>query len=585
MPDSPASARVSLRGWSSVVGTALSKVIELAVANGAQVGVVVAVVLLLAPSGTVGRVLGVAAGLVALVATGWLLRQASRRTATPFLGSVPGPRLLLLVAVGAAFVLRRPDDAGWIWTATGLGLLAVLTETSLRVSLAKTEQVAVNLPGVEPVPEPPFLPAAVVWASLALALLGAVLAALAGPGWLYLVLAALVLGAVAVQLGSAARANVVATRAATGLHAALERYQPAFVLYYAAVVGARYQLGMWLPYLERLGVPFVVITRNATTVATIAELTDAPIVVPRTRGSVGGLDDVVVPSMKAAFYVQGDVRNSNFIRYEQLTHCWLNHGDSDKSANHSPKHAAFDKVFVCGQQGEDRYAQHKIAINPRRFVRVGRPQVERIEVHDAPLPPGQPRTVLYAPTWRGGRPKTNHSSLPVAEKIVEGLLAHGASVVFRPHPLSYIEPADAAVCRRIHERLAADHAATGRPHVWGDQAEKAWDIPDCVNAVDALVTDVSSVASDFLASGKPIAMVAIQRRGDAFREGFAMARVSYLIEKDLSTLRQALDDLLGADPLAEQRRAYRSYCLGDELGEHAAEPFLRAAGEIVAGRR
>lgn len=576
---------MSLRGWSSVVGTALSKVVELAVANAAQLGAVVAVVLLLAPSGVVGHVLGVVALVVALGTTGWLLRQGSRRRSTPFLGSVAGPRLVLLVAVAGALLLRRPDEAGWIWTATGLAMLAVLTETSLRVSLAKTEQVAVNLPGIEPVPEPPFLPAAMVWSTLTLALLGAVLAALAAPGWLYLGPAALVLAAVAVQLVAAARANLVAARAASGLHAALERYQPAFAVHYAAVVGARYQLGMWLPYLERLGLPFVVVTRNALTVPTIASLTSAPIVVPRTKGTVGGLDAVVVPSMKAAFYVQGDVRNSHFMRFDQLTHCWLNHGDSDKSANWSPKHAAYDKVFVCGQQGEDRYAAHKVSINPRRFVRVGRPQVERIEVHHAPPPADQPRTVLYAPTWRGGRPKTNYSSLPVAEKIVNGLLAHGAIVVFRPHPLSYNDPTDAAVCRRIQEHLVADSATTGLPHVFGPKAEHDWDIPDCVNAVDALVTDVSSVASDFLASGKPIAMVAIQRRGDAFRKEFAMARVSYVIEQDLSTLDQVLDDLLGADPLAEKRRAYRSYCLGDELGEHAAEPFLRAAGRIVAGRK
>ncbi len=576
---------MSLRGWSSVVGTALSKVVELALANATQVGAVLAVVLIFAPSGGVGRLIGVVAGVVALVTTGWLLRQASRRQSTPFLGSLAGPRLVLLVAVAAALVLRRPDEAGWIWPATGLGLLAVLSETSLRVSLAKTEQVAVQLPGVEPVPEPPFPPGAVVWASAAQLSIGAVLAAVAGPGWLYLVVAVLVLASVAVQLGAAARANVVATRAATGLRAAIERYQPAFVVYYAAVVGARYQLGMWLPYLERLGVPFIVITRNAVTVPTIASLTSAPVVVPRTRGSVGGLETCVVSSMKAAFYVQGDVRNSHFLQFEQLTHCWLNHGDSDKSANWSPKHSAFDRVFVCGQQGVDRYAAHKVTIPARKFVRVGRPQVERIEVRDTPPPPGQPRTVLYAPTWRGGRPKTNYSSLPLAERIVDGLLGHGATVVFRPHPLSYQDPTDAAVCRRVQARLAADQSEYGRQHVWGERAEREWDVADCVNAVDALVTDVSSVASDFLASGKPIAMVAVRWPGEEFRKEFAMARVSYVIEQDLSTLEQSLHDLLEDDPLAEQRLAYRSYCLGDELGAHAADEFLRAAGRIVAGKK
>jgi hypothetical protein len=111
------------------------------------------------------------------------------------------------------------------------------------------------------------------------------------------------------------------------------------------------------------------------------------------------------------------------------------------------------------------------------------------------------------------------------------------------------------------------------------------DIPACINAVDALVTDVSSVASDFLASGKPLAMVAIQSSGAAFLEEFPMARVSYVIEKDLSTMDAALDSLLGDDPLRPARLAYRHHCLGEHLGPHAAEEFLRVAGAIVRGQR
>ena len=49
--------------------------------------------------------------------------------------------------------------------------------------------------------------------------------------------------------------------------------------------------------------------------------------------------------------------------------------------------------------------------SPEQFAIVGRPQIERIETRDVPLPPEAPRTVLYAPTWHGGKPNTNYSSL------------------------------------------------------------------------------------------------------------------------------------------------------------------------------
>ncbi|GAA1827233.1 CDP-glycerol glycerophosphotransferase family protein [Microlunatus capsulatus] len=566
-----------------MLGSSRAKMVDLLVQNGAQVAAVVAVVLLFAGGGAV-QLVGVAVGLVGLALVGWLLRRSAARR-PELLGSYVGARLVLLVAVTGALLARRPDDAVWIWVGTGLALLAVLAESSLRSMLTKTDTVAVNLPGVPVVPEPPFPVAVLPWVTLAVTALGWVLALVAAPGWLHLVAGLVALATAAVLVVHAGRANLAARRAARGLRKALVAHAPAFVVYYSTVVGARYQLGMWLPYLERLGVPFVVITRAPETVPVIASLTSAPVLVPRKNSTVGTLDQLVVPSMKAAFYVQGSAANSSFQRYRRLTHVWLNHGDSDKAANFSPRHATYDKLFVSGQQGVERYAAHGVQVPPEKFVVVGRPQIERIEVHDEPLAAGAPRTVLYAPTWRGGRPATNYSSLPLGDRVVEALLARGATVVFRPHPLSYNEPEDAAVVARIQQRLADDRAASGRAHVWGPAAETERDIPACINGVDALVTDVSSVASDFLASGKPLAMVAIRSSGTAFTDEFPMARVSYVIEKDLSTLDAALDHLLGDDPLRERRLAYRHHCLGDHLGARAADEFLRVAGAIVRGQR
>ncbi len=378
------------------------------------------------------------------------------------------------------------------------------------------------------------------------------------------------------------RLSATSRRAQEATPAALVRLQPKFVVYYAAVQGVRYQMGMWLPYLERLGVPFIVITRNPATVPEIAELTSAPILVPRTdRGMSAHLDSMVVDSLRAAFYVQGSPANSTFQRYAHLTHVWLNHGDSDKQANYHPRHATFSKLFVSGQQGVDRYAAHGIEVPPGNFAIVGRPQIEDIQVRDHPLPPEAPRTVLYAPTWKGGRPSTNYSSLPVGETIVRALLDRGSTVVFRPHPLSYADQPDTARIKIIHALLEADRNSSGRQHVWGRQAERDWDIPACFNASDALITDVSSVASDYLASGKPFAMVAVTAAGAAFTAEFPMARVAYVIEPDLSTLGRVLDELHGTDTLAERRRAYRTYCLGEQLGPDAPAEFLRVAGAIV----
>src|SRR5690606_40025634 len=110
--------------------------------------------------------------------------------------------------------------------------------------------------------------------------------------------------------------------------------------------------------------------------------------------------------------------------------------------------------------------------------------------------------VLYAPTWMGLHSYDNSTSLPVAPAMVQRLVERGVRVIFRPHPLSR-KPAEIDQVRAVEEVLRADREATGRKHVWGKKAESTWSVADCVNHSDALISDVSSVVSDYLASLKP----------------------------------------------------------------------------------
>ena len=390
---------------------------DFAVRNLLNLGAVVAVCLLIAADGSTIRAVGGLAGLASLV--GIVVRRWSDFSPKPkagLLGYFVSVRLLLVVAIGGVFRHARPDAgtleqaAGWV--GVGILLLLVMAEPLVKTLLGTTKVVVRNLPGVPPVPKARFSAGWIAAGNVLAIVVGAVLAAVGAPGWTLLVPALATVPLTLLTVRHALRATAASKRIERDTPAALRAYAPAFVVYYATVQGARYQLGMWLPYLERLDKPYVVITRNPATVAEIATMTKKPILVPRTDKKMSDhLDSMVVPSMKAAFYVQGSAANSTFQRYP-MTHVWLNHGDSDKQANYHPRHATYSKLFVSGQQGVDRYAAHGIEVPPGRFEIVGRPQIESIMVRDEPLPPGTPRTVLYAPTWKGGRPSTNYSSLP-----------------------------------------------------------------------------------------------------------------------------------------------------------------------------
>jgi hypothetical protein len=572
----------NLGAWSTFAGATRSRVVDLLINNLFNICVVVGAVVMLTAAGSLFFWLGAALAIASLIILGWLMRRNIGR-GRALLAAYQAQRIVVLLAVAATYLARRPDQATWIWVATGLGIFAVLAEPTIRVLMDKGTPVAIQLPGFPTVPRPPFNPTLVALSLFAVAAVGELLALIGAPGWCYAVIVAIGSLAALIMTWYAVRALQISQRSSKGIRKALQQYQPEFAVYYAARNGARYQVGMWLPYFERLNRRFIVITCHPSTVPELTELTSAPIVLPKFQSAHGRLWHLVVDSLKIAFYVQNHQANADMLRFDRLTHIWLNHGDSDKAANYSARHAAFDKVFVSGQQGVDRYAAHGVRIPQEQFAIVGRPQIERIETRDVPLPPEAPRTVLYAPTWHGGKPNTNYSSLPLGGQIVDALLARGVTVIFRPHPHTYRDPQTTGIARDIQRRLNADRKATGRQHVSGHAAEVDWDIPDCFNHCDALITDVSSVASDFLASGKPFAMVAIQQQGAAFHKAIPMARVAYVIESDLSTLPAALDELLGPDSLAEARRTYRSYCLGDAIGPKAPLPFIREVERILDG--
>ena len=110
-----------------------------------------------------------------------------------------------------------------------------------------------------------------------------------------------------------------------------------------------------------------------------------------------------------------------------------------------------------------------------------------------------------------------------------------------------------------------------------------WTVVDCANHVDALISDVSSVVSDFLQSEKPYAMTAMQASVEDFRRKYPVARGGYVLLGDLSNLHSVLDELLRTDPLASARSELKRYVLGEFTGDESAEAFAAFVRELAGG--
>jgi hypothetical protein len=394
--------------------------------------------------------------------------------------------------------------------------------------------------------------------------LAGVVAVLGWSGWLLLVPAggvALLAGALAVDGARRWRTGHRAELAP--LTRALTAHSPRFLLYFSAPPGSEYQARMWLPHLARIGEPFVVVLPERHNLPAVAAATTAPVVVYDTFEALDAV--MAVPGLRAAFYVNNGRDNAHCVRYARLTHVQLYHGDSDKAVTASPLNAMYDRIFVAGQAAVDRFAAHGVSIPPEKFRIVGRPQVAGLKVAE----PEPVTTVLYAPTWVGAHADSNHCSLPIAERIIEQLRDRGLTVIFRPHPYSRRDPASAATLHRLAARGLAEPTGAS--------------LYECMNRAHAMICDVSSVASDFLYTGKPFAITDMRDEGDRFTASFPVARAAYVIRRDAGNLGAVLDDLRDPDrdPLAATRREVRGHYLGDFPPDRYAEAFLTAARDCL----
>ncbi len=346
---------------------------------------------------------------------------------------------------------------------------------------------------------------------------------------------------------------------------AIEAYAPRVAIPYAGKVGVH--VGMWSPWIDRTGIPWCVVARTPAVFHQLAAMYEIPIV----QGDIPG-------SVRVAFYPHGASANAAFIETSDATHVFLGHGDSDKPLSASERVLQYDLITVAGQAAIDRFAASGVHVPAEKLRIIGRPQTEGIVPATGSAP--NPATVLYAPTWRHADDTLNVSSLAVADKIVQELLDRGCTVHFRRHFAGVNHLEAEAMIANVNRLLADDAQATGRPHQWGPDA---MDRPliDAFNDADIMVSDVSGIVVDFMASMKPLVMYAAQfADADAFRASHPTATGAYVITSDLASLGSALDDALGDDPLASVRAQQASYFLGGDDRAKPAQRFMELIHEL-----
>jgi len=334
----------------------------------------------------------------------------------------------------------------------------------------------------------------------------------------------------------------------------VQEYDPQVIFYCTGAEGAVYQLNQWIRVLERCGKRVLILTREKHYFYGIEE-TFLPKAYAR---GISSIDLFLTGSTRVVLYPANGAKNVNMMRWKDLTHVFVNHGESDKVVNANKFLGAYDKLFVAGQMAADRVADAGLDIHESRFVKVGRPQTDMALDVVSIFPSKDIITLLYAPTWEGFSEAADYTSISAAARDAFNALVKDQRIriIFKPHPYTGISKP--AVKKALKQLIAVFERA---PNVEVYGAEK--NIHELMNESDLIVTDVSSVLNDYLYTEKPIIITnPLDLDLDRYHELFFSAKAAYILDVNMSGLGELIENIKRDDSLREQRLQIKEYSLG-----------------------
>lgn len=138
------------------------------------------------------------------------------------------------------------------------------------------------------------------------------------------------------------------------------------------------------------------------------------------------------------FYLFNAQSNCRIVANRQLIHIFVTHGESNKAASIKPIIRIYDYIICAGMMSVNRFINHKIFyqddVQRKRLIMMGDTFIGQNNYSLS-----ESGHILYSPTWEGGIPEENYSSLQWGVEVFEKLfhylsIQQKSTIVIQPHP-------------------------------------------------------------------------------------------------------------------------------------------------------
>lgn len=270
--------------------------------------------------------------------------------------------------------------------------------------------------------------------------------------------------------------------------------QARFILHIGDGIEADFHVDLWYPYLQSVDPSTILAIRSKPLFELLRHTRpDLPAVYIKAGIEAEWLVSNC-PRLVAVHYVSNTGNTVHFLRFNHVSHIFLGHGDSEKAASSHKFFRAYDEVWTAGRAHIDRFRATGMNHDGLRFRVVGRPTLRSLLEAEA-----DGETFLYLPTWEGFQVEQDYTSIRAAEVFIPGIATlTGRMAVVKFHPWA-------------GKRETSFHQIEGRLTNPPSDRQAAIEVvqrsepaADRMKSASFLISDISSVVSDFLPTGRPI---------------------------------------------------------------------------------
>jgi len=262
-------------------------------------------------------------------------------------------------------------------------------------------------------------------------------------------------------------------------------------------------LDLWLPVFIASKVKFLVIIRNKELFEKMLQK-DLPIeiVYAKTQKAIDKLFQVL-DTVQVCFYPSNTGNNLHLLKYNEVVHVFIGHGDSDKTASAHKYFRVYDENWVAGEAHIDRFRNADFRFDGLKHVIVGRPNLRDIlEISKENWKTrfnGKMR-LLYLSTWEGVYKEQDYTSAYMMSDFFK--------VLDKYHFFDVLNI-------KLHPRIGTRSEKLANIHIKFKEIlnqknldfkihEKTMPVEGLIKQANIFICDISAVVSECLAANAPI---------------------------------------------------------------------------------